>query len=232
MALKLVIKEVNKHQLPTAAKVIENMAFALAKEITNFCKGLQVAIVAAFMDQSRMDECLWFVAEASTVQGLDTKESVKKLADHLEGPSFLKLAFANNIYKISLTNKISLWKGLNDKIAAKDLLNNVTLMSVYQNTEILNDLNDGFRFFQELSPILFCKQVQLSESQYTEKDDIVTITASPTEFETVNFYRVTGNHIRICVEDFLKTFPSKMARHAWSLGLFAGLLLCHTFDII
>lgn len=69
------------------------MAFALAKEITNYYKGLQVAIVGIFKDQSTVDETLWCVAKALTVKGLDTKASFKTLADRLEGPPFFKAGF-------------------------------------------------------------------------------------------------------------------------------------------
>lgn len=229
MILKLVLRETTGHRLATGIKVIKNLVVSLAKEITNNYKELQVDTVAVFMDQSSLSECFWCVATARTLQGLDTKTSFKKLADRLEGPPFLKLAFANNNFEISLTNNMSLWRAINDEVAAKDLFSNVTLKSLYQNAEVINDLKYGFRFFQELSPILFCKQVQLNESQYTEKDGIVTVTVSPAEYDTVNFYPVTGNRIRICVEDFLKAFPSETARHALSLGLFLGLPLFHTF---
>lgn len=116
----------------------------------------------------------------------------------------------------------------NKKLAAKNLFSNATLTSLYQ-IEFTNTITDGLPYYQELSPVLFCKQVQLNESEFTEKDGIVTITFSSAVHKTVNFYHVTQNQIRICVEDFRKAFPSKASRHALLLDLLIGSFLWHLF---
>lgn len=226
VALKLVVKEVRGKKIPTSAGSIKRMASALAKTLTEKCDGLRVDIAAVFMYQSSEDERLWCIARVYTIQGYDTKSSVRNLADHLEGPPFSQLTFANNVIEIRLSNNISFWRDINRDLAAKDLFNNATLKLLYQN-EAMNDRTYGLSLYQELSPLLFCKQVQLNESQFSERDGIVTLNVSSVVYDTVNFCHVTQSQIRICAAEFLKAFTASSTRQALSLGPSVGLVLWH-----
>ena len=100
---------------------------------------------------------------------------------------------------VELTNVIELWKD-SRMLHASSIDDNTQLELICENNQVIKGL---VRKVQELSPLLFCKQVQLDQSEFTETGAIVNVNTSSAQYQTVNYYHTTMNMVRLCADEFV-----------------------------
>ena len=202
IALKLEVKPVSGLDMPGSVTQCRKVGVALTNALQKKYRKIKVKIMAVFASNiSNGNNYQVYVAIARTLQGFDTKKTFKELAKHLEGPSFLKFTAIRNNMLVKISNRIEL-REESDIFHAKAIDDNYELEQIYQDDQVVNSLGPRRRF-QELSPLLFCKQIQLEQSEYTETGAVVNVNTSSAQYQTVNYYHPTMTTIRVCVNEFV-----------------------------
>ena len=81
-------------------------------------------------------------------------------------------------------------------------------VNVYANDVIMGyDIIVGK--YQVLSPLLYCKQLQLNEAEYYQKPGLITVNVTISTFSIFDFYKIPPSQVRVCVEDYLRKSKGK-----------------------
>ena len=188
--------------MPRSVTQCRKVGVALTNALQKKYRKINVKIMAVFASNiSKGNNYQVYVAIARTLQGFDTKKTFKELTEHLEGPSFLKFTARRNNMLVKISNRIEL-REESDIFHAKYIDDNYELEQIYQDDQVVNSLGP-MKLFQELSPLLFCKQIQLEQSEFTETGAVVNVNISSAQYQTLNYYHPTLTTIRVCVNEFV-----------------------------
>ena len=201
------------------------LSAAIRKALRKRYKRINFETMAIFYSNNTDHEYLLLILRAREDQGYDAKSSFKELAEAVEGPPFLRLVSGNYSYEAELTNSIIMWKDPLGVYRANDTKLDFTLQGVYMD----NGLVSSLRWSQELSKLLFCQQVELNGTEYSESRGVVTINVSSVDYQTTHYYHTAIDKIRICTEDFRETFPVKssscvLQAYTYMITVFLGFL--------
>ena len=190
---------------------VMTLSAAIRKALRKRYKQIQFETMAIFYNNVTAHAYQLHVIRAREEQGYDAKSSFKELAEAVERPPFLRLVSGNYSYEAKLTNRITVWTDTLGKERANDTGNDLVLQGVYIN----DGLGDSLRFSQELSKLLFCQQVELNGTEYSEKHGVVTLNVSSVDYQTTHYYHTATDKIRICTEDFREAFPVTSSSCVW-----------------
>ena len=181
---------------------------ALQKAVQNFLGHVSVDIVASFRPQNETtptNSYRLYVAVVRSDFGHDTKETLKPLLDYLKSDVFLKVTTSKKRCSVKLANKITFRYIKGEIVSAFDLQDQIEIILDYSDK---SSANNGIRIYQEFSPILFCKLVQLDSSQFTEKDGQLFINTTTSVLVVSDYYLRTEKEVRVCVDQYLPDLPS------------------------
>ena len=199
------------------------LSAAIREALGKRYKQIQFETIGIFYNNITAHAYQLHVIKAREEQGYDAKSSFKELADAVEGPPFLQLVSGNHGYEAKLTNRITVWTDPLGVERANDTGNDLELQGVYMD----DGLKSSIRLSQELSKLLFCQQVELNGTQYSEKHGVVTLNVSAVDYQTTHYYHTATDKIRICTEDFREAFPvtsSSCALVPYTFTVFLGFL--------
>ena len=182
MLLKLKVRPTAGNTLPTSEITILRLGTALQKAIQKSYTKINVKVFAIFKQESMVKQYYVYAAIANTIKDYGVKESFRSLAQVLDGPPFLQISQGKLNYNIELSNHVEVWfeSGYDaDKlyivIRARELTTQRELTRIYQNDKAVQEVKRSQ--FQELSPLLYCKLIQLNEDEYKEQNGMVTLMA-------------------------------------------------------
>ena len=201
------------------------LSAAVRKALGTRYKRIVFETVAIFYSNFTENTYLLHVIRAREERRYDAKNSAfKELAQYLEGPPFLRLVSRKSKYDAKLTNSIIIWTDPVGVYRASDTKTDLELHEVFTDDELVITL----RWSQELSKLLFCKQVELNDTEYSEKHGVVSINVSSIDYHTTHYFHTAINKIRICTEDFRKGFPmasSSFTLPNFTVAVYLGFLL-------
>ena len=179
------------------------LSAAIRKALGKRYKQIQFETMAIFYNNVTAHAYQLHIFRAREEQGYDAKSSFKELAEAVEGPPFLRLVSGNYSYEAKLTNRITVWTDPLGEKRANDTGNDLELQGVYMDDGLWLSL----RMSQELSRLLYCQQVELNDTEYSEKQGVVTINVtSSVDYQTTHYYHTATDKIRICTADFREAF--------------------------
>ena len=187
------------------------------KQITNFNNALEKILYTIteniFIDFIGLFEChadsgdyyLFFVVVRSH-PGYDTKEVIEPFLGYLDNKGKVMEMVDNkrSTYEVRLTSRIRLWNTYNDtsySLNFRDLESTVQNYSTLFSTDAL--LDAYYQVFQVLSPLLYCKQIQLNDTEFEETDGQLT-TLRTTRKITISYYHHSSpSTVRVCVDQYI-----------------------------
>ena len=217
--LKLIVRPTDGNTLPTSETTILKLGAALQKAIQKSYTKINVKVFAIFKQEFMMKQYYVYTAIANTIKDYGVKDSFRSLAQVLDGPPFLQISQGKLNYNIELTNHVEVWfeSGYDaDKlyivIRARELTTQRELTRIYQNDKAVQGVKRSQ--FQELSPLLYCKLIQLNEDEYKEQNGMVTLMAFNGSLEigsTPNYLHVATNEIRVCTNEYIRPLDTSRA---------------------
>ena len=57
--------------------------------------------------------------------------------------------------------------------------------------------------FQILSPLLYCRQLQLNDSEFVEEDEQLTTLLTPKNITLIYYIRVSPSEVRVCADYYM-----------------------------
>ena len=219
MLLKLKVRPTAGNTLPTSEITILRLGTALQKAIQKSYTKINVKVFAIFKQESMVKQYYVYAAIANTIKDYGVKESFRSLAQVLDGPPFLQISQGKLNYNIELSNHVEVWfESGNDAdklyivIRARELTTQHELTRIYQNDKAVQEVKRSQ--FQELSPLLYCKLIQLNEDEYKEQNGMVTLMAFNGSLEigsTPNYLHVATNEIRVCTSEYIRPLDTSRA---------------------
>ena len=181
---------------------------ALTKALQSIADHTMAEMGALFDHESK-----YFLAIAivRTNPGHHTKTTIKPYMAYLDEPKYFEIKSSKMAFTVRLVSKVNLWMEWNDTagetIMKAEQLNKLTdkLTLIYFNSYIF--YRGGvteFGHFQSLSNLLYCSQVQLNDTEFIEKDGILTINTPKASFTVSDYYRVTPTQVRVCADQYLQ----------------------------
>ena len=200
--LKFKVRPEPGSQFPTTDAQAAEFRKALQKAVRNAIGHISADIVSSFRQANGTNSFQLFAVIIRSNFGHDTKETLRPLLGYLDDDDvFLKVTSSKNRYLVEIGNKIKLSSVHNKLVSAFDLQTQTELILDYSSIDHYG--NYGLGIYQEFSRILFCKQVQFDNSQFTERNGQVYINATPSVLIVSDFYQTVGKYVRVCLDQYL-----------------------------
>lgn len=193
-------------------------------------------IVATFTEEDDVASpyCLHIVIVRSK-PGRETRNSLKPLLDYLDNSNYLEITVFKQQLRLMITNKIRLLTDKDNvshywKLKAVDFDENKEFLVM--SNELAMESENGLSEFQMFSSLLFCKQVQLNENEFIEKNGRITINAT-SQFRSVwEYYRIVPNQVRICADEYLKAAETSGTTAVHFFYIIAGTVCFSVYRIL
>lgn len=202
-------------RLKDIQKVIEAELTQVHNKLKKMLQGdITADPFATFIDDKKTQPLLLSLVIVRSRWGYDTKETVKPLMDYLDSGKSLSFRKGKMAYLVNLTNRVLVWHENYTFIPKVKTLNkdDNELKLVYLNDRLMQStLSKGY--YQILSPLLYCKQVELNDSECFEKDGAIVVNVTRKTFTTSEFYRTSPVTVRVCLDEYLLFSGTSVATH-------------------
>ena len=150
------------------------------------------------------------IAIVSSDSGHDIKTALKPFMSYLDLSKHFEMRGAKMGFIIRLVEKVNIWVE-NDAAERKKVIrvqrvkkNTDNLTLIFPDTEIDATGYGRFRHFVALSELLYCTQIQLNETEFTENDGILTINTTKPPFSVSDYRKMSPTQARVCVSQYLR----------------------------
>ena len=200
--LALKIASENQQMSDITEKQMLALHAAIEKRLFKIVRHASVEIFATFKQET--DSNTYFISAIRLISNLghDTKLTVKPFLKYQHTNEKLHIQIKNKPYSIELTDRVRFWVDHEAKTYIckdHDALDNISTL-VYLDETLRR--SSRHRYYQVLSPLLYCLQVKLEGYEFEESDGVVTINSTSPSIAVYNYYKVAPGQIRICVDDY------------------------------
>ena len=213
LTIKLIPRSNNVETIKT--NQISNFHNVLKKKLKEISSNISVEFIGMFECKSDSRDYYLSVMIIRSSPGNDTKVVIRPFLEYLDSTRKQeKIVFKQTTYSVRLTSRIRLWTVYN---STKTIFNMRDLESTLQNRTWLFSTDDMrvmwlfsteklqkayYQRYQVLSPLLYCRQVQLNDTEFEDTEDrLITHTARKI---TLWYYRYTSpSTARVCADQYI-----------------------------
>ena len=142
--------------------------------------------------------------------GHGIKTTIKPYMTFLDPSQYFEMKGSKMVFTVRLMPKLKLWvefevKNRKNVINAQQLkkpMDNLTL--IYSDIEVMDADGRHLGVFRPLSELLYFTQVQLNETEFIEKDGILTINTIQSSFSVSDYKRMSPTQVRVCANQYLR----------------------------
>ena len=165
-------------------------------------------------------------------QGHDTKDAVFPMIRSLDSATKIYFTVGKTKYFAQFTNRVTLSYEISKSIATENI--KVKYIDSEENDYVLqywnNDLLDvtivNLESLAILSPLLFCKQVELGPSEFTVIGDVIYINNTKQTVTPDCYKKISLERVRVCFEQYIQYSNRAMTGHRTVWHVISILLLC------
>ena len=157
--------------------------------------------------------------------GTDTKLAMRPFLRYLDTDEVLDLNIGKLHLSAILTTNARLWTEFDGvrgtfKACCLDQQPN-QLVEVYANKDVVNSGNNiGYGIYQPMSRLLYCKQVELNQTEHCITDSgILYINATEPMIATSDYHSVSESQVRVCADVYV---PKASRKAKTSVGALCG----------
>ena len=179
------------------------------------------ADIAAILKQENVTSLTYLcIMIAQSDPGVDTKLAMKPFLRYLDTDNVLELDVGKLGFAATLTTKARLWIEWDSnwgsfKACCLEQKPN-SLVQVFANKDTINSGTIGNGIYQSMSRLLYCKQLELDESeQFITNTGIVNVNVTEPRIAISDYYPVSQSRVRICVDMYV---PKALGKGKKSLG--------------
>ena len=187
-------------------KQISKFHKALASIMHSITENVFVKFIGLF--ECRADPKNYYLSliVVRSFPGHDSKETIKSFLGYLDNTKMVDMNIGRTTYSVRLTSRIRLW---NEATKLHDDFNFADLETKVHNHTILFSTNHLYKVydqsFQILSPLLYCRQIQLNDSEFVEEDEQLTTFLTPKNITLMYYIRVSPSEVRVCADHYMGT---------------------------
>lgn len=168
-------------------------------------------IAATFKQKTDLEQYFISFTKIISKPGHDTKYTIKPFLKYLDSEKQLSLQINGTKFSVGLTSRMLIWhevigepRSILVSFKTQELdTNNPDMMLVH-----LTNQQSLVRPYQIFSPLLFCIQMQLKETEILEKDGFVAINIASPKFSVPYYYHVNATEVRVCVDHYFRILKS------------------------
>ena len=180
----------------------------LKKTLHTISENISVELIGLLECKADKEEYYLSLTVVRSVSGHDTKETIKPFLNYLDNKRRkIEMVVNQTTYSVRLTSRFRLWIWSNSTFSS---YNQMDLDSTIQSHRLLL-ANPGMitkaysqRKFQVLSPLLYCTQIQLNNTEFEEKGDRLTTLRTSRKITLSYYHRTSPSTVQVCVDEYLK----------------------------
>ena len=207
-------------QLRKLHTALENVLEAIAVNTT--------ATIATTLQQENTTSLTYLcIAIAYSDLGTDTKLAMRPFLEYLDKDKFVELSDGKLELSASLTTNARLWTEWEVnwgtfRACCLDQRPN-QLVQVYADKDVVSSSQIGRGVYQPMSRLLYCKQVELDETEhYITDSGIVNINVTKPMIAISDYRPVSASRIRVCADVYVPKTPEN---GKGSMGVFCACLV-------
>ena len=193
-------------------KQIHRYHDTLKKTLHAISENISIEFIGLFECKADPDDYYLSLVVVRSYPGCDTKEMLEPFLNYLDNKRKIEMDFKQTTYIVKLSSRIRLWtwhKNLNEyRLKFQDLESKV------QNHSILFESNDIFKAydqeFQVLSPLLYCMQIQLNDTEFEEQDEQLTTLRTYRKIKISYYRRTSTSTVRVCMGQYMNKRASNI----------------------
>lgn len=210
LALKVVPVKVQQ----SLSKVRENVPqtfqtynIALKAILENTFDHMKTGIAATFKRET--DDVQYYISLTKVLvnSGYDTKCVIKPFLQYLDSERHLVFQSDGTKFSVKLTSRIALWPEAYPKGNTTEFIFKIRELGM-ANTDLTLVHIPNKKYlaepYQIFSPLLFCVQVQLNETEFLEADGFIIIKNTSPKVSIPYYYRMSASQVRVCAEHYLQ----------------------------
>ena len=191
--------DTTQHLTDTQVRMLQT---SIKRKILSIVDYITVSIGATFQQENNY----LVIVVIKSDPGHDTKLTVEPLIKYLDTDKRLEVNVGKRALSATLTSKIALSKqneATNALIyTARDMEQPMSRFELlYADDAIMKALGG----YQPLSKLLYCKQLQLNDTEYFRRSGPVVTNTSAPLFPIFDYYMITPTQIRVCVDSYLQS---------------------------
>ena len=206
-----------------AKKQISKYHSSLNRILHIISENISVDFIGLFECKPDSEEYYLSLVVVRSYPGHDTKETMKPFLDYLDNDKTLQMDLKQITYSVKLTSRVRMWLQLQGNVSElKNHPNLAELDSEVQNPTELYSNSDIFNAyiqkFQVLSPLLYCKQIQLNNTEFEEKDSRLIADVASRKIAFTYYRRVPPSMARVCADHYMNK-PQNMGVQTKNLAV-------------
>ena len=202
LTLKMILKSgdlvtLERKQIPKYHETLRRILRAITEHIS-------VDFIGLFECRAGLNDYYPSLVVVRSFSGHDSKETIKPFLDYLDNKKLADMKIRRTTYSVGLTSRIRLWKEANITHYFSKFAD---LEAKVHNYTVLFSTNDMYmaydQKFQILSPLLYCRQIQLNETEFKENDERLITLLTPRSIILSYYNRVSPSEVRVCADHYI-----------------------------
>ena len=211
---------------------IRALHVAVKKGLYKLVPNVSVDIFATFKQETESNTYFIIAVRVSSKYGHDTKPTMRPFLRYLDSSEKLKIKIKKSQFSLELTLGVRFWMDTGIYRCKDYGAVNNTQMLLYQNDTLGPQSQTAY--YQVLSPLMYCLQVELVSGEFEEIDGVVTINNTSPPLSVNDYYRVsreTPAPIRICADTYFQKINSAQRCAQEFSEAILLISLCRSFQV-
>ena len=141
--------------------------------------------------------------------GHGTKIVMKPFTKYLDTDEALTVQVDKYVFTVDLTSKVVLWTGKDEATRARvfharDMVQSTKEFVRVYVSDVIMESDIGRGIYQSLSKLLYCIQLQLNETEYFDRSDLVIVNVTAPTFPIFDYFKTSSSQVRVCADAYLR----------------------------
>ena len=185
---------------------------ALVGAIKAIAEHSSAEVLATFREENVTGQNYLSILILRSDPGHDTKTTMLPLMKFIDTGNRVEVNIRKlGLFSAHLTSSVALWTEVDPtsrqwKFVAQDMkMTHNSFQQIYD-TPLTVEMWRGI--YQTLSRLLYCTQVQLNGTEYSEKSGLVVVNVTRSTFSISDYYKIppAQTQVRICADEYLQAY--------------------------
>ena len=193
-----------------SVRQLKQLQTALAQKVKSIAKDSRADVMLTYRQENVRVHSYLSILMVHSDPGHDTKTTMAPMMKYLDTDEELEVSASQVPFSVAMTTSIALWPEYTHAtkqwtFPVLDMKSpQITFSNIYENDKMINEILQGD--YQDLSRLLYCKQVQLNNAEYFERSGLIIVNITSQQFAISDYYKIlpTQEQVRVCADEYLK----------------------------
>ena len=204
LTIKLIPASGRLHTLTTDQIAKSHMT--LKKLLHTISENISIDFIGLLKCKADAGDYYLSLVVVRSLPGYDTKEMIHPFLEYLDDEERkIGMVIKRTTYSVRITSRIRLWTW---KTLANEIHYFRDLESTVKSYTVLFDNNDLHKVygqkFQILTPLLYCMQVRLNDTEFKELDGRLSTLHTPKKIILSYYRRISNTTVQVCADQYME----------------------------